>query len=123
MKRLPVILPFDAKIPIPVGYILYVRSISMLSVCNKQLTDVSSVGTLFGIVLLHTDSRALVLPAQLALILEQPLYDINTLTKSLSTIVPDIDINWSRIEVEWESPKARIPEPWKLKSDLNEQAN
>lgn len=71
----------------------------------------------------NTDSSALILPAQLALILEQLPYDINTLTKSLSTIVPDIDINWSRIEVEWESPKARIPEPWKLKSDLNEQAN
>ena len=71
----------------------------------------------------NTDSSALILPAQLALILEQLPYDINTLTKSLSTIVPDIDINWSRIEVEWESPKARIPEPWKLKSDLNAQAN
>jgi phospholipid:diacylglycerol acyltransferase len=78
------------------------------------------VGTLLGIVILHTDSRALVLPAQLALILEQSPYDIHSLTKSLSMIVPDIDIDWSRIEFEWENLKARIPEPWKLNNDGRE---
>ena len=54
MKHLLVILPFDAKILISTDYILYVRSISLLSLRNKQITDVSSVGTLFGLVLLHT---------------------------------------------------------------------
>ena len=79
-----------------------------------------SVGTLFGIILITNDGKYLVLPAQLALILEQSPYDINSLTKSLATIVPDIDIDWSRIEVEWESIKSRIPEPWKLNNDGRE---
>lgn len=78
------------------------------------------MGTLFGIILITTDGSSLVLPAQLALILEQSPYDIHSLTRSLATIVPDIDIDWSRIEVEWEGLKARIPEPWKLNNDGRE---
>ena len=57
------------------------------------------------------------MPAQLALLLDQSQSDIGTF---FSNVMPRFDLDWGRFENEWNTFKARIPEPWKLNNDGRE---
>lgn len=75
------------------------------------------MGTLFGIALLGPASSPIQMPAQLAMLLDQSQTDLGTF---LSNYMPTIDIEWGRLETEWQGFRSRIPEPWKMNNDGRE---
>ncbi len=73
-----------------------------------------AVGIIIGFILISPSSTTYDLPAQLSLLLGQ--YDFPSLADGLRRL----ELDWTRLESEWQNIKSMIPEPWKLANDGRE---